>query len=218
MSDIIELNVGGTYFTTTAATLQMDPDSMLARLMGAEALGVTRDAGGRLFIDRDALLFRHVLNFLRDGVLRLPKDFAEVPQLLAEARFFHLAGMIKGIQAAFPVESVAPDVASVDLITTALRNTLTNSLREAQRKVDYLFSSSWGRLAEELLRQAGLGLRTFELELVGRSEPEGRLDGGRLYTKSEVTPSFLHEVKAFLSSKGLAVEISEQKSSLLLSW
>ncbi len=36
MEDIVELNVGGTHFTTTRSTLSKEPDSMLARMFAGD--------------------------------------------------------------------------------------------------------------------------------------------------------------------------------------
>ena len=67
-SRIVRLNVGGSIFSTTKATLTSNPDSFLARLVDSD-LPSTVDESGALFIDRCPVRFRHVLNFLRDGSL-----------------------------------------------------------------------------------------------------------------------------------------------------
>ena len=67
-SGMIELNVGGWYFTTSVQTLRSKPGSMLdAMLSGRYSSG--KDADGRVFIDRDGECFGHVLEYLRDGVV-----------------------------------------------------------------------------------------------------------------------------------------------------
>jgi hypothetical protein len=69
MNDIIKLNVGGTLFTTTRATLIHNPDSMLAKMFDP-ALGMraaATDANGAYFIDRTPEKFAVILTFLGSG-------------------------------------------------------------------------------------------------------------------------------------------------------
>uniref|UniRef100_A0A914D888 Potassium channel tetramerisation-type BTB domain-containing protein n=1 Tax=Acrobeloides nanus TaxID=290746 RepID=A0A914D888_9BILA len=52
---------------------------------------VIQDRSGKVFIDRDAELFRYVLQFLRDGRrVVLPDDVSLLKQILREAEFFGL--------------------------------------------------------------------------------------------------------------------------------
>ncbi|GMP98348.1 hypothetical protein CsSME_00046275 [Camellia sinensis var. sinensis] len=53
---------------------------------------------GYVFVDRDGKHFRHVLNWLRDGVVPTLKD-AEYSELLREAEYYQLLGLIDGINA-----------------------------------------------------------------------------------------------------------------------
>eukprot|EP01113_Clastostelium_recurvatum_P000321 TRINITY_DN10141_c0_g1_i2.p1 TRINITY_DN10141_c0_g1~~TRINITY_DN10141_c0_g1_i2.p1 ORF type:complete len:234 (+),score=32.43 TRINITY_DN10141_c0_g1_i2:49-750(+) len=94
----VSLNVGGTIYMTTQGTLSdRDPRSMLARLVSGPVPS-TLDSAGNIFIDRDGYLFRHVLNYLRDGVERIQphlRDVSKIPtplahDLLAEAKFYQL--------------------------------------------------------------------------------------------------------------------------------
>lgn len=50
------------------------------------------------FIDRDGKMFRHILNFLRVGILAVPENFREIDLLLEEARFFELSPLIRAIE------------------------------------------------------------------------------------------------------------------------
>lgn len=107
---VIELNVGGVHYTSTLKTLISDRNSRLCELFGGEqpnsatdsdtlAVGVTRDAKGRIFIDRDGVLFRFVLDYLRDEAIHLPDGFRETKRLLREAQYFKLTGLVKCMQA-----------------------------------------------------------------------------------------------------------------------
>ena len=86
----ITVNVGGTVYMTTLATLTRVEGSMLGTL--AEALS----DGEVLFIDRDGPSFRYVLNYLRDPFAKplLPRDPAELDQLARETDFYGLPGLL----------------------------------------------------------------------------------------------------------------------------
>jgi hypothetical protein len=62
-SRILKLNIGGTKFTTTYATIYSVDSMLSAMFSGRHAL--TPDAKGFNFIDRDGTHFRHILNLLR---------------------------------------------------------------------------------------------------------------------------------------------------------
>jgi len=51
----------------------------------------------RYFIDRDGVLFRYVLDYLRDGRLTLPESFRELRRLQLEADYFRLSGLSKSV-------------------------------------------------------------------------------------------------------------------------
>jgi len=94
----IKLNVGGKIYKTTLDTLRKDPDSMLcAMFSGRFELKVDEDDGA-YFIDRDGKLFRYILNYLRDGELRCPDDEAIRKDLLAEAKFYQIQGIVTQLE------------------------------------------------------------------------------------------------------------------------
>ena len=65
-STLMTLNVGGYLYITQKQTLTKYPDTFLEGIVNGKIL-CPFDADGHYFIDRDGLLFRHVLNFLRNG-------------------------------------------------------------------------------------------------------------------------------------------------------
>lgn len=95
---VIELNVGGVFYTTTLSTLTRDCDSLLAEMFGnrskSTSASLLRDSKGKYFIDRDGVLFRYTLDFLRNQKLVLPEQFHERERLLNEARHFRIKEMI----------------------------------------------------------------------------------------------------------------------------
>ncbi|KAB7503340.1 BTB/POZ domain-containing protein KCTD16 [Armadillidium nasatum] len=55
---IVELNVGGVFYTTALVTLIREADSLLGQMFSGKAkMPVLRDSKGKFFIDRDGVLF-----------------------------------------------------------------------------------------------------------------------------------------------------------------
>lgn len=79
-NNIVNLNVGGTKFTTTLSTLTKTPNSMLAAMFSGR-FAATTDEKNRFFIDRDGKHFGTILNYLRDGFAVIPDS----PQAKNEA-------------------------------------------------------------------------------------------------------------------------------------
>jgi hypothetical protein len=104
-SSLIELNVGGYYFTTTKTTLCRYDDSMLS-LMVSGNYPTQKDSSGRLFIDRDGRLFSHILNYLRNNKLTISEftDDSEtsiinkLTNLKVEADFYRIDNLINDIE------------------------------------------------------------------------------------------------------------------------
>ena len=87
-ADAVTLNVGGTEYITSVATLTRFPYSRLGLL-------VSQSHGRRHFtFDRDGPLFRHILSYLRNNALILPDGFTEMEALRAEANFYNLQSLV----------------------------------------------------------------------------------------------------------------------------
>ncbi|KAH3833169.1 hypothetical protein DPMN_106470 [Dreissena polymorpha] len=96
--DIVELNVGGVFYTTTLSTLVKLKDSVLGQMfLGGNENAPIKDAKGKYFIDRDGVLFRYILDYLRNETLVLPANFHERERLRHEADYFKLSDMAKCI-------------------------------------------------------------------------------------------------------------------------
>ena len=87
----IQLNVGGTVFETTASTLARHPATFFG------ALARNRGDATRLFVDRDPTHFRHILNYLRSGVVTAPADDDAKAELLLELEFYALHDFARGL-------------------------------------------------------------------------------------------------------------------------
>ncbi|XP_078354268.1 uncharacterized protein LOC144638851 isoform X2 [Oculina patagonica] len=97
-SKMVKLNVGGHFFSTSLETLTKDAGSMLhAMFSGRFETKPSED--GSYFIDRDGTHFRYILNYLRTGQLIVPEDKIIRRELLAEAEFYQVEGMINDLRA-----------------------------------------------------------------------------------------------------------------------
>lgn len=90
---VVEVNVGGVFYTTSLTTLTKEPDSLLAAQFSGRQPAPPKDAKGKYFIDRDGVLFRYVLDYLRNDGLVLPDSFRERERLAQEAGYYRLAGL-----------------------------------------------------------------------------------------------------------------------------
>ncbi|PNT07013.1 hypothetical protein POPTR_013G062500v4 [Populus trichocarpa] len=96
-SSLIRLNIGGKKFCTTIDTLTRgEPDSMLAAMFRGRLMVSEDPDKGYVFIDRDGKHFRHILNWLRDGVVPTLTD-AGYSELMREAEYYQLLGLLEGI-------------------------------------------------------------------------------------------------------------------------
>ncbi len=99
--EIVELNVGGVFYTTALSTLIKEPDSLLGHIFtGQNKTILVKDSKGKYFLDRDGVLFRYVLDYLRNQKLVLPENFHEKERLKNEAEYFQLPGMVNCISLA----------------------------------------------------------------------------------------------------------------------
>lgn len=96
-SSVVRLNVGGMMFATTVDTLtQRDTDSMLAVMFSGRHRLHMDSKKGAVFIDRDGTHFRHILNWLRDGVIPM-LEMPAYQELLREAEYYQLMGLVDNI-------------------------------------------------------------------------------------------------------------------------
>ncbi|KAK2712984.1 BTB/POZ domain-containing protein KCTD16-like [Artemia franciscana] len=104
-SQIVELNVGGVGYTTTIQTLTKEPESYLGQVFRGKIAQI-KDSKGRYFIDRDGVLFRYILDYLRNQKIILPESFAERDRLRAEAEFYKLETLAKAL---IPLKATSAD-------------------------------------------------------------------------------------------------------------
>ncbi|XP_015120870.1 BTB/POZ domain-containing protein KCTD16 [Diachasma alloeum] len=97
LPSVVELNVGGVFYTTSRSTLMKESESHLSAILTGKT-SLERDSKGRYFLDRDGVLFRYVLDFLRNDSLILPEAFRERERLRCEAVFYGLPGLERAIK------------------------------------------------------------------------------------------------------------------------
>lgn len=101
MSSIIRLNVGGTLFVSRKDTLIGGSSFFTAMFNEQMNPGELHDDA--IFIDRDSDTFKQVLSYLRKlDSWEAPEDPALLLNLLSEAEFFGLDGMIDKIKERVP--------------------------------------------------------------------------------------------------------------------
>uniref|UniRef100_A0A674M9V3 BTB/POZ domain-containing protein KCTD3 n=1 Tax=Takifugu rubripes TaxID=31033 RepID=A0A674M9V3_TAKRU len=92
IGDIIQLNVGGTRFSTSRQTLTWIPDSFFSSLLSGR-ISTLRDETGAIFIDRDPTAFAPILNFLRTKELDLRG--INISVLRHEAEFYGITPLVR---------------------------------------------------------------------------------------------------------------------------
>ena len=83
---------------------------------------------GSYFIDRDGTHFRYILNYLRTGQLIVPKDEIIREELLAEAEFYQVEGIIKALKVSCFKDSAILSFDLREILMTWLKEirTITN--------------------------------------------------------------------------------------------
>ena len=87
---------------------------------------------GSYFIDRDGTHFRYILNYLRTGQLIVPKDEIVREELLAEAEFYQVEGIIKALTPKPQPKAFKDSV----ILSSDQCQTLMNWLKETQAFTD----------------------------------------------------------------------------------
>ncbi|XP_037045499.1 BTB/POZ domain-containing protein KCTD3 [Bradysia coprophila] len=90
--DIVNLNVGGTKFSTSRQTLTWIPDTFFTALLSGR-ISSLRDDTGAIFIDRDPHLFSVILNYLRTRDIDLKQ--IDIRVLRHEAEYYNISPLIK---------------------------------------------------------------------------------------------------------------------------
>jgi len=93
--DPIVLNVGGTQFSTTLATLRSENGTFFEKMFRNNST-TTCSADGTFFIDRNPETFEYILDYIRTGEMVVESADKNLrSQLLGDAEFFELSDALK---------------------------------------------------------------------------------------------------------------------------
>ncbi len=94
MTTIVKLNVGGVKYITTKTTLESVPDSFFNSLLSGK-FSFT-EIKGHIFIDRNGLIFEHILSYLRNiNNWKPPRNVDLAEKIKVEAGFYLLSDLVK---------------------------------------------------------------------------------------------------------------------------
>ena len=122
----LKLNIGGQLFTTSLETMKKDPGSMLHAMFSGRFDSKPAEDGS-YFIDRDGTHFRYILNYLRTGQLVVPEDKIVRKELLTEAEFYQVQGIIDELKASPFEDSIILSTEHCQTLTSWLKHTLTSA-------------------------------------------------------------------------------------------
>ncbi|XP_040279438.1 BTB/POZ domain-containing adapter for CUL3-mediated RhoA degradation protein 2 isoform X1 [Bufo bufo] len=113
----VRLNVGGSLYYTTVQVLTRH-DTML-KAMFSGRMEVLTDKEGWILIDRCGKHFGSILNYLRDDTIALPKNRHEIKELMAEAKYYLIQGLVDKCQAALQDKNESYEaVCNIPIITS----------------------------------------------------------------------------------------------------
>ena len=121
-SKTLKLNIGGQLFTTSLETMKNDAGSMFHAMFSGR-FDTKPAEDGSYFIDRDGTHFRYILNYLRTAQLVVPEDKIVRKELLSEAEFYQVEGIID-ILRSHPFEES-------NILSRAQRHTLIDWLKSS---------------------------------------------------------------------------------------
>ncbi|KAJ7990047.1 hypothetical protein DPEC_G00310800 [Dallia pectoralis] len=117
-SKYVKLNVGGSLHYTTVQTLSKEDSLLRSMCNGGDE--VTIDLEGWIVLDRSGRHFSLVLNFLRDGSVPLPDSHRELEEVLKEAQFYRVQGLVEHCTSAMQKQKdVCEGLCCIPMITSA---------------------------------------------------------------------------------------------------
>ncbi|XP_069828120.1 BTB/POZ domain-containing protein KCTD14 isoform X2 [Dendropsophus ebraccatus] len=93
VSPIVQLNIGGSMYTTTVGTLKKCQGSKLFDMFNGQPK-LRIDSDGRYFIDREGKYFGYILEYLRSG--QVPSQY--IHEVYKEALFYEIEPLVKKLE------------------------------------------------------------------------------------------------------------------------
>uniref|UniRef100_A0A670Z975 BTB domain-containing protein n=1 Tax=Pseudonaja textilis TaxID=8673 RepID=A0A670Z975_PSETE len=112
----VKLNVGGSLHYTTVQ-IPTKQDTML-KAMFSGRMEVLTDSEGWILIDRSGHHFGTILNYLRDGSVCLSESQRELEEVLCEARYYLIQGLVEDCQLALQVRVAYDPLCHIPMVTT----------------------------------------------------------------------------------------------------
>ncbi|CAB4063884.1 KCTD3 [Lepeophtheirus salmonis] len=113
--EIVDLNVGGTSFSTSKSTLTSIPDTFFSALI-SDRLTSARDKNGAIFIDRDPDLFKIILNYLRTRRIFGNLEKPVLKALFYEAEFYSILPLVRKLNLVLKDTSGCGDILFYTLV------------------------------------------------------------------------------------------------------
>lgn len=116
-SKYVRLNVGGALYYSAMHVLTRQ-DTLLKSMFSGK-VEVFTDKEGWILIDRCGKHFGSVLSYLRDESVTLPKNRQGIMELLAEAKYYQIQGLVDLCEHALQQEDTQRAVCVIPVITSA---------------------------------------------------------------------------------------------------
>ena len=112
---------------------------------------------GSFFIDRDGTHFRFILNYLRTGKLTLPEGATFLKELLEEAEFYQIQGIIDELRVSEPTVQASKSAKTFEesMLLTKEKN---------KKRIERLVTFSGGKMAA-FVPSFSRWFRSFSLSL-----------------------------------------------------
>ncbi|XP_033833489.1 BTB/POZ domain-containing adapter for CUL3-mediated RhoA degradation protein 2-like [Periophthalmus magnuspinnatus] len=112
----VRLNVGGALFLCPLRVLTRRESRLRDMFRGKTEVMIDRE--GWVLIDRSGRHFGSILNFLRDGSLVLPKSRVQVQEILNEAKYYGLQGLVLHCQSTLQKGSQELPLCVIPVVTS----------------------------------------------------------------------------------------------------
>lgn len=157
-TEVVELNIGGTYYVTTSSTLKC---SEFFQKLFDSGMKIVKDNKGRIFIDRNGKYFGILLSIIRSESVRIKPE--NIENLISEADFYDIKSVKKYLQKIqnevnnIKVSTNDNDCRYYSLYNPQPKITLTVNCTDFKINKSTLFSSLQKKLIEYNMNDCSMG-------------------------------------------------------------